>query len=147
MLAFHLTCWLSLQVMGGSASGASPVASGPRHWGQKRLASETASAALPGLERHSTTALKSINVRFINTGLLTLRSGEGAHNPLACKGQTAEKPGVLANESLIAEQPYECDLAKFKLLPPGKRVFIRTLQQINGWRDLPKTISVRIPVQ
>ncbi len=38
-------------------------------------------------------------------------------------------------------------LAKFKLLPPGKRVFIRTLQQINGWRDLPKTISARIPVQ
>ena len=38
-------------------------------------------------------------------------------------------------------------LAKFKLLPAGKRVFIRTLQQINGWRDLPKSISARIPVQ
>ena len=37
-------------------------------------------------------------------------------------------------------------LAVFKLLPPGKRVFIRTLQQINGWRDLPKTISARIPI-
>ena len=40
----------------------------------------------------------------------------------------------------------ELYLAVFKLLPPGKRVFIRTLQQINGWRDLPKTISARIPV-
>jgi hypothetical protein len=29
----------------------------------------------------------------------------------------------------------------------GKRIFIRTVQQINGWRDLPKTISARIPVQ
>ncbi len=38
-------------------------------------------------------------------------------------------------------------LAQFKLLPAGKRDFIRTLQQINGWRDLPKTISARIPVQ
>ena len=38
-------------------------------------------------------------------------------------------------------------LAVFKLLPAGKRVFIRTVQQINGWRDLPKTISARIPVQ
>jgi hypothetical protein len=38
-------------------------------------------------------------------------------------------------------------LAQFKLLPPGKRVFIRSLQQINGWRDLPKTLSTRIPVQ
>jgi hypothetical protein len=37
--------------------------------------------------------------------------------------------------------------AKFKLLPAGKRVFIQTLQQINGWRGLPKTISARIPVQ
>jgi hypothetical protein len=37
-------------------------------------------------------------------------------------------------------------LAAFKLLPAGQRVFIRTVQQINGWRDLPKTISARIPV-
>ena len=41
----------------------------------------------------------------------------------------------------------ELYLAKFKLLPAGKRVFIQTVQQINGWRDLPKTISARIPVQ
>jgi hypothetical protein len=41
----------------------------------------------------------------------------------------------------------ELYLAVFKLLPAGKRVFIRTVQQINGWRDLPKTISARIPIQ
>ena len=41
----------------------------------------------------------------------------------------------------------ELYLAVFKLLPPGKRVFIQTVQQINGWRDLPKTISARIPPQ
>jgi hypothetical protein len=35
-------------------------------------------------------------------------------------------------------------LARFKLLRPGQRVFIRTLQQINGWRDLPQTVSARI---
>ena len=38
-------------------------------------------------------------------------------------------------------------LAQFKLLPPGKRVFIQPLQPINGWRDLPKTLSARLPVQ
>jgi hypothetical protein len=38
-------------------------------------------------------------------------------------------------------------LAKFHLLPVGRRIFIRTVQQINGWRDLPKTISARIPAQ
>jgi hypothetical protein len=38
-------------------------------------------------------------------------------------------------------------LAKFSLLPVGKRIFIRTVQQINGWRDLPKTISARIPTR
>jgi hypothetical protein len=36
-------------------------------------------------------------------------------------------------------------LAKFSLLPAGQRIFIRTVQQINGWRDLPQTISARIP--
>ena len=41
----------------------------------------------------------------------------------------------------------ELYLAQFHLLPPGKRVFIQTLQQIKGWRDLPKTLSARLPVQ
>jgi hypothetical protein len=35
-------------------------------------------------------------------------------------------------------------LARFKLLRPGQRIFIRTLQQINGWRDLPQTVSARV---
>jgi hypothetical protein len=38
-------------------------------------------------------------------------------------------------------------LAKFHLLPAGQRIFIRIVQQINGWRDLPKTISARTPAQ
>ena len=38
----------------------------------------------------------------------------------------------------------ELYLAKFHLLPVGKRIFIQTVQQINGWRDLPQTISARI---
>jgi hypothetical protein len=38
-------------------------------------------------------------------------------------------------------------LAKFHLLPAGKRIFIRTVQQINGWRDLPQTIFARILAQ
>ena len=38
-------------------------------------------------------------------------------------------------------------LAAFKLLPRNKRIFIQVLQQINGWRDLPKTLSARTPTQ
>jgi hypothetical protein len=38
-------------------------------------------------------------------------------------------------------------LAKFSLLPVGKRIFIQTVQQIDGWRDLPKTTSARILAQ
>ena len=41
----------------------------------------------------------------------------------------------------------ELYLAKFHLLPVGKRIFIRTVQQINGWRALPQTFSARIPAQ
>src|SRR5277367_3950493 len=42
---FHLTLLVSLQVKGGSACGAKPVASGPRHCGQLRSAAESAQAA------------------------------------------------------------------------------------------------------
>jgi hypothetical protein len=41
----------------------------------------------------------------------------------------------------------ELYLARFHLLPAGQRIFIRTVQQINGWRDLPQTISARILAQ
>jgi hypothetical protein len=41
----------------------------------------------------------------------------------------------------------ELYLAKFHLLPVGQRIFIQTVQQINGWRDLPKTVSARILAQ
>jgi hypothetical protein len=33
----------------------------------------------------------------------------------------------------------------FGVPPGGKRIFIQTLQQINGWRDRPKTTSARVP--
>jgi hypothetical protein len=36
-------------------------------------------------------------------------------------------------------------VAKFGEPPAGKRVFIQTVQQINGWRDQPKTTSARVP--
>jgi hypothetical protein len=38
-------------------------------------------------------------------------------------------------------------LDTFSLLPAGQRIFIQTVQQINGWHDLPQTISARIPAQ
>src|SRR5262245_58370878 len=37
ILTSHFTCSVSLQRSGGFASGAVPLASGPRHWGQSAL--------------------------------------------------------------------------------------------------------------
>src|SRR5205823_1724300 len=45
-LTFHFTCSVSLQLTGGSANGAAPVASGPRHCGQNWLTSEGIPPAL-----------------------------------------------------------------------------------------------------
>jgi hypothetical protein len=39
----------------------------------------------------------------------------------------------------------ELYLAKYPVLPVGKRVFIRTVQQIDGWQDLPKQTSALVP--
>ena len=36
-------------------------------------------------------------------------------------------------------------VAKHGVPPAGKRVFIQTLQQINGWQDLPNTLKGRVP--
>lgn len=36
---------------------------------------------------------------------------------------------------------------KHPVLPPGARVFIRTVQQIDGWRDQPKQTSALVPAR
>lgn len=36
-------------------------------------------------------------------------------------------------------------LAKHPVLPPGSRVFIQTVQQIDGWQDLPMRTSAVVP--
>ena len=38
-------------------------------------------------------------------------------------------------------------LAKFKLLPPNKRIPIQVMHQIKGWRDLAKTLFACTPAQ
>lgn len=56
-LTFHLTFSVSLQVEGGSASGAAPVANGPRHCGQNWVAVEVVAPNAAGAsERARTTA-------------------------------------------------------------------------------------------
>jgi len=42
-----------------------------------------------------------------------------------------------------------CDItdlfaAKYGAPPVGKRIFIQTLHQIDGWQDRPKTVSARV---
>ena len=36
-------------------------------------------------------------------------------------------------------------VARYGMLRAGKRIFIRTCQQLDGWTDVPKLTSVRIP--
>jgi hypothetical protein len=73
-------------------------------------------------------------------------------------GARPQSPGVsyVDHYSILGLLPDSeggvCDITdlyldKFSLLPVGKRIFIRTVQQINAWRDLPQTISARIPAQ
>ena len=53
--------------------------------------------------------------------------------------------GVLpeeAGEAVDITGPYA---ARFGVPPVGKPVFIQTVQQINGWQDLPNTVSSRVP--
>ncbi|HVM48266.1 MAG TPA: hypothetical protein VMU04_09575 [Candidatus Acidoferrum sp.] len=35
-------------------------------------------------------------------------------------------------------------VARFGVPPAGKRVFVQTVQQINGWQDQPNTLSARV---
>src|SRR5438093_9185324 len=64
-LTFHFTSSVSLQVTGGSANGAAPVASGPRHCGQNWFTSEGIPPALAIEAVNSPTALAIKYMNFI----------------------------------------------------------------------------------
>jgi hypothetical protein len=53
--------------------------------------------------------------------------------------------GVLPEEVGEAAGINDLYAARFGAPPAGKRVFIRTVQQINGWQDRPQTFSARVP--
>ncbi|MCX6893842.1 MAG: hypothetical protein NTX51_20330 [Verrucomicrobia bacterium] len=53
--------------------------------------------------------------------------------------------GVLPDEDAEEVDITDLYVARFGEPPAGKRIFIRTLQQINGWRDRPNTFTARIP--
>jgi len=52
--------------------------------------------------------------------------------------------GVLPDEDRELVDITDLYVAKFGEPPAGKRIFIQTLQQINGWRDRPKTTRARV---
>ena len=53
--------------------------------------------------------------------------------------------GVLPEEAGETADINALYAARFGVPPAGKRVFIRTVQQINGWQDHPQTFSARVP--
>ena len=52
--------------------------------------------------------------------------------------------GVLPEEAAETADINALYAARFGVPPAGKRVFIRTVQQINGWQDRPQTFSARV---
>jgi hypothetical protein len=52
--------------------------------------------------------------------------------------------GVLPDEDGDVADITGLYAARFGVPPVGKRVFIQTLQQLNGWRDRPQTTSARV---
>ncbi len=86
-------------------------------------------------------ALSAQPVRFI------VVLGASAQNPGVSYVDHYKILGLLPEPEGGLSDITDLYLAAFKLLPAGKRVFIQTLQQINGWRDLPNTVSARIPAQ
>ena len=69
------------------------------------------------------------------------RPTRSSASPVTCRWEPLQNPGPLPDPQGGLSDITELDLATFKLLPAGKRVFIRTLQQINGWRDFPRRRS------
>jgi hypothetical protein len=53
--------------------------------------------------------------------------------------------GLLAEPARGVSDITDLYLAKYALLPAGSRVFIQTVQQINGWQDIPKRTSAIVP--
>jgi len=52
--------------------------------------------------------------------------------------------GVLPDEDSEVVDITDLYVARFGEPPAGKRIFIQTLQQINGWRDRPMTTNARV---
>jgi hypothetical protein len=53
--------------------------------------------------------------------------------------------GVLPEETGETADLNDLYATRFGVPPISKRVFIRTVQQINGWQDRPQTFSARVP--
>jgi hypothetical protein len=51
---------------------------------------------------------------------------------------------VLPDEESEVVDITDLYVARFGVPPAGKRIFIQTLQQLNGWRDRPKTNRARV---
>ena len=49
--------------------------------------------------------------------------------------------GVLPDPEQGISDVSDLYLAKWPVVPVGSRIFIRTVQQINGWQDLPMQVS------
>lgn len=53
--------------------------------------------------------------------------------------------GLLADPALGLSNITDLYLTKYPVLPVGSRVFIQTVQQIEGWQDLPRQTSAIVP--
>jgi hypothetical protein len=92
-------------------------------------------------------------------GLIALRLGVSAKpgQQIVVSGSKPRSPGRTREDHLtilgLLDAPVRgmCDItelyvAKYGVPPAGSRVFIRTVQQINGWQDRPKLMNAVVPV-
>jgi hypothetical protein len=95
--------------------------------------------------RHSVRA-----VGWVAPGDRCARS-DAPHLPSPAAGRATNSPcrilGLLPDPEGGLSDITGLYLDRCSLLPAGQRIFIQTVQQINGWRDLPQTVSARIPAQ
>jgi hypothetical protein len=87
---------------------------------------------------------------------LKLRLSASPVHCLVVLGAKPQGPGVsyVDHYTILGVTPAPdgdlCDItalyvAKYGVPRPGKRIFIQTIQQINGWQDLPKPTTALVP--
>jgi hypothetical protein len=85
-----------------------------------------------------------LEVACVPTGLIIV-SGSRPHSPGTTFVDHFTILGILPDPDQGLSDVSGLYLAKWPGMPVGSRIFIRTMQQINGWENLPVQVSAIVP--